>query len=190
MRDMDQLLAGGGGGFADQSLLSTLAALANPSLDQVSSYEYDRCGRLVKQVDGEGGVTVNIYNAHGELAAQVRSHQEGRSTTTQFDYDLNGRVVSQTDDVGGINSNTRTAYDAFGRVTQSIDAAGNVTTTAYQDSGRTVVVTDPLNRTTRTEYDALGRVLPRHRCAQSTDRVRVRRGRAHASRSRRPKGCR
>ena len=81
------------------------------------------------------------------------------STTKQFDYDLNGRVVSQTDDAGGINANTRTAYDAFGRVIQSIDGAGNVTTTAYQDSGRTMFITDPLNRTTRTEHDALGRVL-------------------------------
>ena len=63
----------------------------------------------MKQVDGEHGVTVNIYNDHGELAAQVRTHQQGRSTTTQFDYDLTGRVVSHTDDVGGINANTRTA---------------------------------------------------------------------------------
>ena len=102
---------------------------------------------------------VSFYNPHGELAAQVRSHREGRSTTTQFDHDLNGRVVSQTDDVGGINSNTRTEYDAFGRATQSVDAAGDVTTTAYEDSGRTVVVTDPLNRITRADYDALGRVL-------------------------------
>ena len=156
---MDQLLAGGGGGLADQALLGALAALANSSLDQVSTFEYDRCGRLVKQVDGERGVAVSFYNPHGELAAQVRSHREGRSTTTQFDHDLNGRVVSQTDDVGGINSNTRTEYDAFGRATQSVDAAGDVTTTAYEDSGRTVVVTDPLNRITRADYDALGRVL-------------------------------
>ena len=53
---MDQLLAGGGGGLADQALLGALAALANSSLDQVSTFEYDRCGRLVKQVDGERGV--------------------------------------------------------------------------------------------------------------------------------------
>jgi YD repeat-containing protein len=157
--DMDQLLTGGGDGSADQSLLSRLTALANQGLDQVNSYEYDRCGRLVKEADGEHGVTINIYNAHGELAAQVRSILEGRSTTKQFDYDLNGRVVSQTDDAGGINSNIGTAYDAFGRVTQSVDGAGKVTTTAYQDSGRTVVATDPLVRTTRTESDALGRAL-------------------------------
>jgi YD repeat-containing protein len=157
--DMAQLMDGGGGGFADESLLSKLAALANTSLDQVSSYEYDRSGRLVKQVDGENGVTVNFYNAFGELAARVRSTREGQSATKQLDYDLNGRVVSTTDDVGGINSNSRTTYDAFGRVTQSIDGRGKFTTTAYQNNGRTVVVTDPLNRTTRTEYDTLGRVL-------------------------------
>lgn len=157
--DMGQLLAGGGGGVADQGLLSKLAALANPALDQVSSYDYDRCGRPVEEVDGEGGVTVTVYNAHGEQVARVRSYQEGRSKTTQFDYDLTGRVVSQTNDAGGINANTRTVYDAFGRVTQSVDGAGNVTTTAYQDNGRTLAKTDPLNRVTVSEYDALGRVL-------------------------------
>ncbi|WP_187426872.1 putative Ig domain-containing protein [Nitrosomonas communis] len=157
--DMEQLLADGGGGFADQLLLSKLAALANISRDQVNTYEYDRTGRLVKEVDGENGVTINVYNAHGELAAQVRSYLEGRNTTKQIDYDLNGRVVSQTDDVGRINLNTRTAYDAFSRVIQSIDSAGKVTKTAYQDSGRTIVVTDALNRTTGTEHDALGRVF-------------------------------
>jgi YD repeat-containing protein len=157
--DMDQLLASGGGGFADQFLLSTLAALADPDLDSFTSSDYDRNGRLEKEADSEGGVTVNVYNPHGELAAQVRSLSEGRSTTTQVDYDQAGRVVSRTEDVGGINANTQTAYDAFGRITRSTDQLGNVTTTAHQDSGRVVVVTDSLHRATRTEYEALGRVL-------------------------------
>jgi YD repeat-containing protein len=134
--DMAQLLAGGGSGLADQSLLSKLAALANTSLDQVSSYEYDRSGRLVKQVDGENGVIFNFYNAFGELAAQVRSTRQGQNTTKQYDYDLNGRVVSTTDDAGGINSNIRTTYDALGRVTESIDGAGKVT----RQSTRTAAV--------------------------------------------------
>ena len=69
-----------------------LAALADPSLDQVSSYEHDSGGRLVKQVDSENGVTVSIYNAFGELAAQVRSIRQGQSTTKQLDYDLELRI--------------------------------------------------------------------------------------------------
>ncbi len=151
---MDQLLADGGG----QSLLGMFAVLADASVDQLSVFEYNRCGRLVKQVDGENGFTENIYNAYGDLAAQVRSTRDGQTTTKQFDYDLNGRVVSQTDDVGGINANTRTNYDAFGRVIRSVDGAGRASTTAYHDSGRSIVVTDPLQGTTRTEYDALSRV--------------------------------
>ena len=142
--DVDQLLANVDG-LADPLLLAKLTALADANLDQVVHYEYDRSGRLLKQVDGEGGFTENVYNVHGELTMQVRSIRAGQTTTRQIDYDLLGRVVSQTD------------YDAFGRVVRSVDAAGQATTTDNPDSGRSMVVTDPLQRTTRTDYDALGR---------------------------------
>jgi YD repeat-containing protein len=155
--EMDQLLAEGGG-LADQSLLSKLSVLADASVDQVIFYEYDRCGRQVKQIDGENGFIGRIYNAHGELAAQVRSTRNGQTTTMQLSYDLKGRVVAQTDDVGGINAITLTEYDAFGRVIRSVDGTGRAIATAYPDSGRSIEVTDELQRTTRTEYDALGRI--------------------------------
>ena len=64
--DMDQLLADGGGGLADQALLSKLAALADPNLDQVTRSQYDRCGRVIRQIDGENGFTENVYNAFGD----------------------------------------------------------------------------------------------------------------------------
>src|SRR3546814_5872285 len=132
---MGHLLADGGGGLAENGLLGRLAALADAALDQVVIYHHDRAGRLVKQVDGEGGFTENLYNADGELAAQLRATREGRTTTRQLDYDLLGRVVSQTLDAGGINANTRTDYDAFGRVVRSVDGTGRATATAYPESG-------------------------------------------------------
>jgi YD repeat-containing protein len=155
--DINQLLAEGGGGHANQSFLDKLAVMVDPELDQLNFYEYDRRGRLVKQVDGEGGFTENRYNAHGELAAQVRSTQNSQTTIKQFDYDLNGRLVSETDDVGGINANIRKEYDAFGRVIQYVDAEGEATTTSYENFGRRIVITNPLQHTTSTEYDALAR---------------------------------
>ena len=72
---------------------------------------------------------------------------------------MRGELISQTADVGGLNFNTQTVYDAFGRTIQSIDAAGKVTTTSYQDDGTTIEVTDPLNRKVRSQYDAFARVL-------------------------------
>lgn len=156
--DMDQLLADGGGGLASEYLLARLVQIADEDTDQLTIYEYDRGGRLVKQVDGEQGFTENGYNLYGELVTQVQSIRNGQTTTKKFDRDLRGRVVSQTGDVGGINAHTRSEYDAFGRVTRLIDATDRVTTTAYENRGRSIAVTDQLQRTTRTEYDALGRV--------------------------------
>lgn len=155
--DMVQLMQEGGG-LADQSLLTRLATLADDTTDQLSFFEYDRCGRQLKQSDNENTFTENIYNIHGELAAQVRSIRNGQTTRKQFDYDLKGRLVSQTDDAGGINANTRTEYDAFDRVIRSVDAMGQATSTSYEDNGRSIVVTDPLGHSTRTTYDAHSRV--------------------------------
>src|SRR3546814_20884022 len=110
---MDHLLADGGGGLAENGLLGRLAALADAALDQVVIYHHDRAGRLVKQVDGEGGFTDNLYNAYGELAAQLRATREGRTTTRQLDYDLLGRGVSPTLESGGHHATTPTASHTY-----------------------------------------------------------------------------
>ena len=165
--DMDLLLVRGGGGSAHQLLSGTttfldrIAALATvmPGLNQVTAFEYDRRGLVVKATDAEGFVTQSAYDIYGQLAAQVRDILQGKRTATQYDYDLRGALLAQTSDVGGANFNVRLKYDAFGRVIQSIDGAGRITGSSYEDSGRTIVVTDPLNRTARTEYDAFGRML-------------------------------
>ena len=98
-------------------------------------------------------------HAFGQLASHTRTIETGKTTTTQYNYNLRGELISQTGDIGGLNFNTQTAYDAFGRITQSIDGAGKVTTTSYQNNGRAIEVTDPLDRKVRSEYDAFARVL-------------------------------
>lgn len=145
------------GGFATDAFRALLVPSA--SLDRITAYEYDTRGLLTKQTDAEGYVTSYAYTQYGQLAQQVRAIASGRATTTRFGYDLRGLLIAQTGDVAGINLNSRTVHDAYGRMVQSIDGAGKVTRTDYNDSGRTIVVTDPLTRTSRTEYDAFSRVL-------------------------------
>ena len=147
------------GGQTTLAFLAQVQALTNASKDQNISFDYDQRGLLVKQTDGLGFVTTNTYNTFGQLATQTRTIATGKTTTTQYNYNLRGELISQTGDIGGLNFNTQTVYDAFGRITQSIDAAGKVTTTSYQDNGRTIEVTDPLNRKVRSQYDAFARVL-------------------------------
>ena len=138
-------------------------------IHRIESYQYDPRGLLKKTVDGEGFETKNEYSAFGELSKQIRTILKAAgggaaevTTSTQFDYDLVGQLIAQTGDVGGINFNTQTQYDAYGRVIGTIDAAGKLTRTTYNDSGRTIEVRfDPsgLNRAMTTQYDAYGRVL-------------------------------
>jgi len=155
-------LKAGTQGLADlKSELLQLPANRN----RVTSYEYDLRGQVKTTTDAEGFVTTNTYTDFGQLATQTRTIAKAvggvaaQTTATQYGYDLRGELLAQTGDAGGLNFNQRIEYDAFGRVTKSVDAAGKATTTAYSDSGRTLIVTDPLNRAMRSEYDAFGRVL-------------------------------
>ncbi|WP_042130784.1 hypothetical protein, partial [Pseudomonas japonica] len=101
----------------------------------------------------------NQYDQHGQLLRQIRVIAGDRKVTTAFGYNLRGEKISQTRDAGGLNLTDSTAYDAFGRVIRSTDAAGFITSTDYQDNGRTVVVRDPLDQSRRSEFDAFGRTL-------------------------------
>lgn len=149
------------GGAVTDSFLAFLGGIADAARDEIVLYEYDRRGALTQLTDGEGFVTTNTYTIHGQLETQTRSIAAGLTTTTQFGYDLRGQLLAQTADVGGINLNARTLYDAYGRVVQSIDGAGRITETKYEDGGRRIEVKDALDRTVRSEYDAFSRVLTR-----------------------------
>ncbi|MBX3604597.1 MAG: hypothetical protein KF788_04970 [Piscinibacter sp.] len=128
--------------------------------DQVSRYDYDKRGQVLSITDPANVVAQTyVYDQYGQLVGQTRALGTGKLATDQFDYDLRGQLVASTSDVSGVNLRSRMEYDAFGRVTRSFDGAGKQTRTEYDDSGRTVVVTDPLNRERRTEYDAFGRVF-------------------------------
>jgi YD repeat-containing protein len=147
------------GGRTTPAFLAQVQALTNAGHDQTTTFDYDQRGLLIKQTDSLGFVTTNTYDTFGQLATQTRTIATGKTATTQYNYSLRGELISRTGDIGGLNFNTQTVYDAFGRIIQSIDAAGKVTTTSYQDNGRTIEVTDPLNRKVRSQYDAFARVL-------------------------------
>ncbi|SNT24926.1 RHS repeat protein, partial [Pseudomonas japonica] len=148
-----------GGGLQTAALDSLVAAIRNANLDSRTTQAYDTRGLLLSSIDAEGISTTNQYDQYGQLLRQIRVIAGDRKVTTAFGYNLRGERISQTRDVGGLNLTDTTMYDAFGRVIRSTDAAGNSTSTDYQDNGRTVVVRDPLNQARRSEFDAFGRTL-------------------------------
>ncbi|MES9851111.1 MAG: LamG-like jellyroll fold domain-containing protein [Candidatus Thiodiazotropha sp. L084R] len=156
------------GGIATPELLANLSTLADAARDRRISYSYDRLGQLREQIDGEGYNTRWSYNAYGEQVSQTRTVEqtnatngltEDRVVTDRYDYNNRGQLTDTILDAYGIQAVSRTRYDAFGRVVEQIDGEGNLATTSYEESGRVIVVTDPLGREQRSEFDAFGRVL-------------------------------
>lgn len=100
----------------------------------ITSYEYDRWGRLVRTTDSTG------YNS---------------GTIT---YDLNGNVLTTTDANGNITTNT---YDALNRVltseTVSDDTSKNVSKSYTYDNMGRITNTTSNDLTTTYTYDELGR---------------------------------
>ncbi len=60
------------GGQTTPSFLAQIQALTNAGEDQNHSFDYDQRGLLIKQTDGLGFVTTNIYNTFRQLDAQTR----------------------------------------------------------------------------------------------------------------------
>ena len=106
----------------------------NDSDYMITSYEYDRWGRLVRTTDSTG------YNS---------------GTIT---YDLNGNVLTTTDANGNVTTNT---YDALNRVltseTVSDDTSKNVSKSYTYDNMGRITNTTSNDLTTTYTYDELGR---------------------------------
>ena len=137
----------------------TLAQLtpAASSGDQRTLSLYDEEGRLTGQIDALGTLTQTFYNprgtvdhvtryatsvgnavAAGTLVDAIRPASTSSDTTTSYVYDADDRLTSSTDAAGSVTSD---AYDA------NTDELLSSTT----DSGRADAAT------TQTRYDAMGR---------------------------------
>ena len=117
-----------------QTMMYTGLNSENDSDYMITSYEYDRWGRLVRTTDSTG------YNS---------------GTIT---YDLNGNVLTTTDANGNVTTNT---YDALNRVltseTVSDDTSKNVSKSYTYDNMGRITNTTSNDLTTTYTYDELGR---------------------------------
>ncbi len=83
------------------------------------------------RTDAVGGVTRFIYNSQMEPVGVINAD----GLQWDFERDLDGRLISQCD-YNGIQTFFR--YDPQDRWTSTIDAGGNVTTTWFDNLGRTI----------------------------------------------------
>lgn len=115
----------------------------------ITSFTYDKLGRVIAVQDTEGYSENMQYDRDGNVIAF--SDKESRKTT--YVYDRTGRLSEETDPAGGKTSYT---YDANGNCIKITDVEGSEYLYEYDANGRMKKATDPLGYETAYEYDAVG----------------------------------
>ena len=167
------------------ALRGELVASPDVANDRITTYAYDRMGRLVRQgvqnvayatVDATSGVlseasgevvTRTTYNGLGEVLTSTDAN--GGITTSS--YDLTGRETRKelpafTDYAGNANVHqaTETSYDGLGNVLTRTDKGltstdDRVTRYTYNANGWMTTETDALGNVTRYAYDVYGNLV-------------------------------
>ncbi len=147
----------GAGGYA-KTFAASLTADFLASYQVDSQTGYNRLGKVELSTVSGQAQAFSFYNAFGELSAQLVANGTGVTRSDHL-YDRRGLKLSTKDDTGGVERLVQAQYDAFGRVTKTIDAKGAARTSTYDRLGREITTFDPANAFTQTTYDAFGRVL-------------------------------
>ncbi|KAG9568676.1 hypothetical protein KCV01_g19849, partial [Aureobasidium melanogenum] len=153
-------LTGLTGGDFDATVAAKLAAL-NGADTSVTTMAYTATGRLAEVTSPLGHFVRHTYDAFGDVISTLSDRDGVKATRTDTTYDHRGQAVATTTDVGGLNLLSRSIRDAFGRVTEAVDANGIHRFWQYDRAGNTIVMTDGTGATTRSTYDPMGRVLTR-----------------------------
>lgn len=131
----------------------TQKKLIDPSAG-TTSYEYDAAGRLTKQTDGRGKVTLNVYNALGRLDTTKID-----GIPTIYTYGASSDWYQLTRQQTGNNS-IAYIYDNLGRIqkeTRQIDGNGSLDFNfAYNTQGQLSSITYPGDVEAIRQYDTYG----------------------------------
>ena len=122
-------------------------ASATDAVGNTTRYEYDPAQGVTRQINPDGGVETEKYDAGGLLLAQT----DALGQTTAYTYDANRNRLTETDALG---QTTRYTYDAAGNVTSIVFPQGRTIRGTYNRHGQPLTDVDGLGNTRTVVYDA------------------------------------
>lgn len=143
-------------------------------LARTTTFSYDRSGRIVRRVEGDGSVSEWSYDG------LVTTTFDPLGAESAVERDVLGRIARSTDVLvdGGLgpfvppgpSTDVRTSfrYGPFSRLARIADAKGNQTSFSYDSRGRRRVTQDPNSGRTELRWNAFGEVVAR---VDAMDRV-------------------
>ena len=142
---------------------------ARDAADFADCYEYDRAGRLTREIAKDGGIfnyrygnkgrCVKTTGLNGYLERRFYYLDSARITEVTDSYDQKytyhhlptGQAVLVVDPLGGQRAK---AYDEYGRLIEEKDATGAVTQFTYDEQGNRSSVVNALGEETKFSYNA------------------------------------
>ncbi|MEI8138786.1 MAG: LamG-like jellyroll fold domain-containing protein [bacterium] len=117
----------------------------------ITKFEYDEDGNLIRKTDALGQAATIAYNRNNRpvISTDANGH------ATRHEVNSVGAVTAVIDPLGMV---TRFAFNAFGNVTNLTDPGGNQTWIEYNAAGQAVRTINSRSVSTATIYDDLGRV--------------------------------
>jgi YD repeat-containing protein len=117
--------------------------ISTDALGQSTDYLYDSTGRKVAQVLPDGSLTEYVYDADNNLIETIAYATQLTSAQLASLVDANGNPTSVTlasirPAAASGDARSYSIYDAAGRVVETIDPAGAVTTYAYDGANELV----------------------------------------------------
>lgn len=115
-------------------------------------YHFDENGKVVKEVDPEGGITKRLYDSYGHLCSETSPSGQ----TTYYRYDGLGNITRITDP---LNHSTRIRYNSQGQPALITDALGNHWQRRYNQQGLLTETRDSMGNTWRYAYNERGQLV-------------------------------
>lgn len=122
---------------------------ATDAQGNISTYDYDTKGNLIKLTDALGNFMTNTYDTSGQLTSSTNPN----NYTTTLTYDTYGNILTAMD---ALNNTTTFSYDIVGNRTQIKDAQNNITQYTYDNLNQLTQIKYPDNSTVSYAYDAVG----------------------------------
>jgi RHS repeat-associated protein len=125
----------------------------------LSTARYDGASNLVEKVDPRGVTDRFEYDKAGRL--KLAKSADGSERTYHYDASGNNwkvELLERGPDGEAIASQEQRVLDELGRATQTTDAAGNVTSAAYDVRGNLLRSTDAEGNVTENTWDGLDRL--------------------------------
>lgn len=131
--------------------------VSRTSGSEVTSYEYDPAGQLIRFTRPDNSVLNFDYDAAQRLVGI--SDNLGNSISYTLDA-MGNPIKEEVRDPASQLAQTRSReYDALSRLYHDIGASNQTTTLAYDATGNLKQTTDPLTHSTSNNFDALDRLV-------------------------------